>query len=180
MRPDMARILVDRGRYETCSPSYSERLSRHLRRARCRDDEEALPLRMRMREGIHVSHEEYLTPLERFLMRRRGQRWDDVYAELRAQLAPKNTIDMHIMQHLWGYVLFARREGERVVLVDKWGGYHYVLEQRPSARRGSMRHAFLYVCADSGRLELARGHELTPYHAPRSIRPRRALEAKRR
>jgi hypothetical protein len=41
-----------------------------------------------------------LEPLWRFLQSRVGSCWDNVYSEIRANLSPKNAVQMHVVQHL--------------------------------------------------------------------------------
>jgi len=43
---------------------------------------------------------ENLAPLRRFLERRVGQRWDDVYSEICAQINRSNAVQRHILEHL--------------------------------------------------------------------------------
>jgi hypothetical protein len=43
---------------------------------------------------------ENLEPLWRFLQSCVGRCWDDVYSEIRANLSPKNAVQMHVVQHL--------------------------------------------------------------------------------
>ena len=54
------------------------------------------------------------SPLRRLLLRRCGQRWDDVYSEIREALRVRSAIDMHILQHLEDFVILRcqRIDGE--------------------------------------------------------------------
>lgn len=72
---------------------------------------------------------ENLQPLVRYLRSSCGRPWDKVYSEIRANLAPTSTVDMHIMQHLWQYVdRWALIEGRKVYGAERtWGGELYRL-----------------------------------------------------
>jgi hypothetical protein len=63
-----------------------------------------MPMAFASTKGLN----ENLAPLRRFLVSRVGRSWDTVYSEIRTRLSPRNTIDMHVWQHLFDYVLFAR------------------------------------------------------------------------
>jgi hypothetical protein len=101
---------------------------------------------------------ENLQPLRRFLMSRRGKRWDDVYAELRRNLAPQSAIDMHIFQHLDHFVSFARRDrAGRVVLLDSFGNFDgELLADGTLVRERPPYRGLLYVCCDTGTLRWIR------------------------
>jgi hypothetical protein len=88
-------------------------------------------------------------------MKHRGRPWDDVYSEIRARLAPRSAVDMHVMQHLWAFVLFARRNarGEEV-LVDHYGRSRATLGP-DGGLAGRWGRGVFYVSCDSRRLMLA-------------------------
>jgi hypothetical protein len=90
-----------------------------------------------------------------------GQSWDDVYSEIRTRLAPRNPIDMHIWQHVFDFVLFARRSrdgglqlvrqtgevltkvapGRRVHLPRLWSRHRWLLVDLD----GVLRHPVAYA-----------------------------------
>lgn len=43
---------------------------------------------------------ENLEPLWRYLQTQVGRCWDDVYSDIRENLSPRNTVQMHVVQHL--------------------------------------------------------------------------------
>src|SRR5262245_12237474 len=121
MRRDMAKVLVERPRYGSGS-RYRDRRQEFDRKTRTRADGLAHPQRMGMGFAGGKSLNEDLEPLRRFLLPRRGCHWDQVYSEIRTRLAPRSAVDMHVMQHLWEFVLFARRERSgALVLIDNCG-----------------------------------------------------------
>jgi hypothetical protein len=48
---------------------------------------------------------ENLQPLVRFLRSRVGQRWDEVYSEIAAQISCKSAVQKHVLDHLRDYVV---------------------------------------------------------------------------
>lgn len=43
---------------------------------------------------------ENLEPLWRYLLSQVGRQWDDVYSDIRRNLSPRSTVQMHVVQHL--------------------------------------------------------------------------------
>lgn len=153
MRSDMAKVLVERPRHGAAYLQYRHRRHAFDRKSRSREDLQATPLRMGMGFGRGKSLNENLRPLKRFLLTRRGRKWDRVYAELRAHLAPRNTVDMHVMQHLWEYVLFARRERSgKLILVDAHGRARYELRANGEVLGIWYYRDIFYVCEETRRL----------------------------
>ena len=107
MRDDMSKVIVERPRHGW-RIRHRSRCSAWERAVRCRFGEDGVPSRMPMGFAATKGLNENLAPLRRFLVSRVGQSWDAVYSEIRTRLAPRNTIDMHVWQHLFDYVLFAR------------------------------------------------------------------------
>lgn len=54
------------------------------------------------RDGKEFS--DLIGPLWRFIHSRLGEKWDDVYSEICANLKGRNTQQQHIIGHLWQYV----------------------------------------------------------------------------
>jgi hypothetical protein len=105
MRSDMSKVIVERPRLGSRAPSDDKGEIKQLLKARKNDD--LLPIRASTARGRRRNSKwlnEYLAPLRRFLYSNVGKHWDKVYAEIRAQISPSNTVQMHIMQHLWHYV----------------------------------------------------------------------------
>ncbi len=103
MRPDMAKILVERPR------TGARRRSRLYRNILREHGDEALP----NHEGMGRSHSfsaqtkglnENLAPLVRFLRSRVGRPWNEVHSEIMEHVSFDNAVQQHIMQHLWEYV----------------------------------------------------------------------------
>jgi hypothetical protein len=150
VRDDMPKVLVER-------PRTGWRIRHGLRRraweraVRCRFGDDGLPSRMPIGFAATKGLNENLAPLKRFLVSRVGRSWDGVYSEIRAKLAPRNAIDMHIWQHLFDFILFARpsRDGG-LELVRRngllWG--RIAPNGRRFLPRGWGRHGWLLVGQD--------------------------------
>jgi hypothetical protein len=103
MRGDMAKVLVERPR----------RGGRDRGESRYRYDgdetsraAEQLPKTQSML-AAHVdrkSFDDHLGPLWKFLGRRVGRRWDDVYGEIRAVVKGRSTVLLHVLSHVDGMV----------------------------------------------------------------------------
>jgi hypothetical protein len=147
----MSKVIVERPRRGSRDTTFGLFRGRFERASRDRTDHDVLPKRMpmRVRVGDFKELNENLAPLGRFLRSRVGRPWNSVYSELRAHLAPKRAIDMHILQHLYGFVRFARREGGEVWLYEHDGRLWERLARSPESR---YRRLTLYVCCDTGLL----------------------------
>lgn len=147
MRKDMAKVLVEDGRIN--GGDGARKLKRqHRRRSRERfhqSPEEAPkrePMSGHRNYGWYAKElNEFLNPLQRFLESRVGQPWSKVYSEIRENLSPNNTVQMHIMQHLWQYVDRNVKVADCGTLVEAhrrmpYQGYHHSPEhvQRDKAR----------------------------------------------
>ena len=119
MREDMFKIIVERPR-------------RGWRSApRCRGrlaGEDDLPAKIGVRRHVAVTRlksrwlNENLAPLKRYLGRRIGRRWDDVYAEISATLDPGHTVKQHVRQHIDDFVarIAVGRGGEWIAHRRHW------------------------------------------------------------
>lgn len=103
MRPDMAKVIVERPR----------RLEGIARAGRQRPLDE-LP----SHEGMRAPHvrnfagkvlNENLAPLRRYLDRQVGRPWNKVYAEISAHLRPTSAVQQHVRDHLRDFVAIAPR-----------------------------------------------------------------------
>ncbi len=135
MRSDMPKLLVERPR-----GGWRGRKSRpHLRAIR---DLDSLPERVSIgRDNLRTKWlSENLAPLVRFLDRRVGRPWDQVYSEIRAHVRFEDPIQLHVLQHLWHFV------ERHVDMIDGWP------HERPSGRRLSSYRRSFYICPVTGLL----------------------------
>jgi len=143
MRDDMFKVIVERPRWGSRWIE-SPKLDRDKYR-----DRGSIGLRRHVKEQkrAHKGFNENLAPLARFLRSRCGRRWDDVYAEICANLDTGSTVKMHVRQHLDDLVhrrISYGRKGE--LLNDGW-----MLKQGP----GKSVWDDLYVDPDDGILKNA-------------------------
>jgi hypothetical protein len=102
----MAKVIVERPRYNSRALNLDEKSQARLWQ-RFVDRAEILPRRSspaRMRRDLGKSLNENLAPLRRFLDSKCGQHWSKVYSEIRSRINPASAVQMHILQHLDGYV----------------------------------------------------------------------------
>lgn len=151
MRRDMPKVIVERPRVRGRAKGFGERKLAFERASRDRADPEALPYRMPMKFASTSHLNENLAPLRRFLRRRVGAKWDDVYSELRAHLAPRRAIDMHVLEHLYDDVVFTRREADGMWIHLRDGR---LLGRLHDPETRLYRRRLFYVCCDTGRLRL--------------------------
>jgi len=153
MRPDMFKVIVERARLGGGV--------RHRERSR---DYDNLPSHEGMRRihkirGQWKSLNENLNPLRRFLQRRVGRRWDDVYAEICANLRPQSTVQQHVRDHIDGFVI-------RDVRVGPDGSLESV---PPLDQRGSCYTRFFVDPRDGALRCLPRRKRVVPVEEPSHV-----------
>jgi len=87
---------------------------------------------MRHRLGMRrKSLNENLRPLQRWLDRQAGRRWDAVYSELCRHVDRRNTVQQHIHVHLRDFVAIDVLEiGGRLCVARDWGGTVALVDSR--------------------------------------------------
>jgi hypothetical protein len=130
MRPDFAKVLVERERVNSTA-RYKD--VRHRRKLQVKDIEEA-PTKQGMRFPHRAFHgerkelSENLTPLKNFLNKSVGRPWNKVYSELNEHINVKNAVQAHIRQHLKHYVvLHTHRDPDGHVWCTRAGYYKSIL-----------------------------------------------------
>lgn len=102
--------------------------------------------RMNDRDSCSKRFNDYLNPLERWLRKQVGRRWNDVFSELRGMVDNRGTLGRHVYQHLDGWV------AKNVVIYDD--GEVWSFDGHPT-KLGSWswrRSPDLYVHPDTGLL----------------------------
>jgi hypothetical protein len=99
MRRDMSKVLVERPRHQG---------GRLRNRPKVRDND-LLPPQLGVRKDARLrggmkSLNENLRPLERFLASCVGRPWDKVWAEVSANLNPRNAVHKHVRDHIPDFV----------------------------------------------------------------------------
>ena len=130
MREDMFKVIVERPRGGRGSAS-----------ARRKRREEDVPAKIGMLRHALITRRrnkwlnENLAPLKRFFRSRLGRRWDDIYSEVAATLAPGHTVKEHVRQHIDDIVarkVVIARDGSWSDLQDWKIGYR---DKRPWRQR---------------------------------------------
>ena len=149
MRPDMYEVIIERPRGGAGWGRPWPRLVPWQLLDRDDDgDKDGGPCKLRMGPRRRTKWlNENLAPLRRFLVSRLDRDWDTVHAEICAHIAPRSTVQQHVLQHLYQYV------ERHVVMIDgwphhpiTWGTSH---ELQPLSGYGC--HTF-YVCPETGKL----------------------------
>jgi hypothetical protein len=107
MRWDMDKVIVERPRRGSCqrhdAKGHRKRRDRGpLDEAPCR--ESTAPNRRHGYDGKEQT--DLLGPLRRFLEKRLGRRWDDVFAEVCARTSARNAVQSHLRDHVLRMVEF--------------------------------------------------------------------------
>lgn len=144
MRWDMYEVIIERprgGRGWGRSAKGRERMRDRL------DPEQAAqrePISMHRGGSKHLN--ENLAPLRRFLVRRVGRPWDEVYAEICATLRPDSAVQKHVLDHL--------RDMVYTRVVEKDGAlFEHGRRGVRSLPEHYRRWAPVYVCPDTGVLK---------------------------
>jgi hypothetical protein len=104
MRPDMAKVIVERPRYG----SRSRGMAKGCRRALQRLADEGPPAREGMKRrhrGGTKSLNEHLGPLRRYLDAQVGRPWDKVFSEICAHIDRASAVQDHVRDHVADYVV---------------------------------------------------------------------------
>lgn len=107
MRSDMSTVVIER-------PRARARYNYHDHRVRCgKYDIEALddlPKKQGYRRPYIENHgdckelADLIGPLRRYLVSKVGENWDDIYSEIRENLNPNSTTQIHILSHVFDFV----------------------------------------------------------------------------
>jgi hypothetical protein len=118
MRADMDRVVIERPRWGSGLRNHDVRGQRAAWRSAVAHgdfDGEATRVPMVPRRGPTKVFSDLLGPLKRFLRRRCGRPWDEVYAEVRQRLRVDSLLQKHVLDHLADLV-------ERRIVIGPDGG----------------------------------------------------------
>ena len=104
MRPDMAKVIVERPRHGSRDPGIAKGYKRRLQRLPA----DELPIRegMKKRSGGGTKHfNEHLGPLRRYLDSQVGRPWNKVFAEICAHINRSSVVQDHVRDHVDDYVV---------------------------------------------------------------------------
>ncbi len=161
MRPDMSKLLVERGHAGT---SWSRRAqSGRPQQVRFRNPEDD-----QLESWVPPRHQpqfsENLNPLRRYLSAQVGRPWDKVYAEIRSRIDTSNAVQYHILQHLYD------RLAVKVWEDDQGRLCHQPRYGHPEPLSARWSRIQLYVCPRSGLLRrVKRRTRAEPVAAPTSL-----------
>lgn len=144
MRPDMAKVIVERPRFGSCIHGTPKGYRRSIQRLAAEGGPIREGMKRRWRGGTKRLNE-HLGPLRRYLDSQVGRPWNKVFSEICACIDRNSAVQDHVRDHVQGYVAV------QVILIDGIpcngeGGWHY----------GQPLHTFRYrpwyVCPRTGLL----------------------------
>ncbi len=102
MRPDMAKVIVERPRHGSRLPRKGKGYGRSAARVAWEDQ----PKRegMKVRGGARKSLNEHLAPLRRYLAGQVGRPWNKIFADICRYLDRNSAVQDHVRDHLDDYV----------------------------------------------------------------------------
>jgi hypothetical protein len=154
MRPDMAKVIVERPRVGSRLKSRKKGYQKYLQQADFTHLPRVEPMLGRWR-GMQKWFNEHLGPMRRYLRSQGGRPWNSIYKDLREHVRFDNVVQKHVLTHVFDYVhLEVRIENDRVVNESEW------------RRNIVLGPGEMYVCPRSGILKV--------------VRPRREFRPKRR
>lgn len=139
MRPDMAKVIVERPRFGSSMPTKGKGYDR--RRQRIAWEDQPKRERMKLRGGGSKSLNEHLGPLRRYLEGKIGQYWNKIFADVCRYLDRDSAVQDHVRDHLEDYV---------AVRVMQRGGELYHAD---GYRIGRPLYSLFYVCPCTGILK---------------------------
>lgn len=147
MRPDMDKVLVLRGRLGGDRDYHKRNRSKvkQLLHEEKYDDvvsHEAMKPKVSWDDLKELN--ENLNPLEHFLEKSVGRKWDDVYSEIRKRVNANSAVQYHILQHLEHMVEKHALEATDGTLFTIGGWW---------SRNNELHDGTLYVCPDTGILK---------------------------
>jgi hypothetical protein len=157
MRPDMAKVIVERPRYGSSMPTKGKGYQR--RRQRIALEEQPKREGIKVRGGGQKSLNEHLSPLRRYLAAKVGQRWDKIFADVCRYLDRNSAVQDHVRDHLEDYVATC-------VIVENGQLYH-----GDGHGVGRPLYSLFYVCPRTGILKKNRDPQPWRRFAP-SNKPR--------
>lgn len=143
MRADMAKVIVERPRIGSRTPSRKKGYKRSLQRIGF----DNLPLREPMLglfRGGDKWLNEHLGPMRRFLRSRVGKPWNKVHQELCEHVSFDNSVQKHVLSHIHDFVA----RNVEIVGDQVFGRHRY--------GRRQLRAGDMYICPRTGLLKLVR------------------------
>jgi hypothetical protein len=145
MRQDMAKVIVERPRVGSRLPSRKKGYRKFVQKTRVENLPRREPMLGRWR-GMQRHLNEHLGPMRRFLRSRVGRPWNQVHAELCEHVSFENSVQKHVLTHVFEFVHREVEEAEGQIFARRrWSGRRYPLAP------GDM-----YVCPRTGLLRVVR------------------------
>lgn len=102
MRPDMAKVIVERPRVGSRMPTKGKGYHRHRQCIAWEDEPKRERMKLRSGGGKHLN--EHLSPLRRYLEGMVGKPWNKIFADVCRYLDRDSAVQDHVRDHLEDYV----------------------------------------------------------------------------
>lgn len=108
MRSDFQKLLCECYKTGRGSAMTSKQIRSKLKNSRSRgEDGDYYSTKVKRKRIIGWEHKDFgenLAPLERFINKQVGKKWDDVYSEICKHNSKAGAVGLHIFQHLYGFI----------------------------------------------------------------------------
>jgi len=149
MRPDMAKVIVERPRFDSRDPAQKKGYQKQLQLIGI--DYASREKMLGLWRGQGRWFNEHLGPMRRFLRSQAGRPWNKVHQELCEFVSFDNVVQKHVLTHVYDYV-------QRVAVIKNGCVYH-----GEDFRRGSeLAPGQMYVCPRTGILRTVRRSRSRP------------------
>lgn len=154
MRPDMDKVIVERPRLGSRSPSCKKGYRKYLQSLPVDELPRHEPMLGRWK-GRQKHLNEHLGPMRRFLRSNVGRPWNSVHQDLCEHVSFDNAVQGHVLVHIYQYV-------HRHVEVHDSGT---VYAQSEWGRKFCLSEDDMYVCPTTGILKVVKPHRC---HKPKA------------
>jgi hypothetical protein len=143
MRPDMAKVIVERPRHGSSMRGHGKGYHKKLQRFSL----DEMPKRERIKPCGNTKHlNEHLRPLQRYIRKQIGRPWDKVFSEICKHISRNNAVQDHVRDHVGDFVAVKVIEIDGVLHeVLHWGGVVPL--------HTGWRYPMCYVCPKTGLLK---------------------------
>lgn len=147
MRSDMAKVIVERPRVGSRSPSRKKGYRKYLQSMPIDELPRNEPMLGRWK-GRAKWLNEHLGPMRRFLRSNVGRPWNKVHRDLCEHVSFDNAVQGHVLSHIYDYVHLHVEVEDNATVYSRPG-----LRQRCKLGENTM-----YVCPNSGILKVVRAN----------------------
>ena len=154
MRSDMDKVIVERPRYGSRSPSRKKGYRKYVQSMPADELPLSEPMLGRWK-GRDKWLNEHLGPMRRFLRSKVGRPWNKVHQELCEHVSFDNAVQAHVLSHIYDYVQLHVEVQDSATVYTRAGW----------RRQHKLDENAMYVCPTSGILKTVQANQR---HRPRT------------